>query len=371
MGNAQGKNAPEGGEGPPQAGSSHGGSGPTVTAPISINPPQRTSPGAPGSSVPGSPLTYGPQPLMEPFAVSHAASRNSSGQPPPQEFHGVAGWPQQGTLVPTVLICEQTRNLRARARGRTAALFPRRLLTLPPLPSPRVLRPSTLFSFALSLGVPSPNSLGSHGGDSVEVEGSWDNWTSRLTLLKSGKDFTVVKLLMPGVYQFKFIVDGTWKYVCVLLFPSLWLAHRKTLTFFRCSPSALPSARRYAPDQSAIFDEMGNVNNVVEVQEYVPENIEGISSFDLPESPQSSYLNDRMTSEDFVKDPPLMPQHLNLTLLNVPQFVEAPATLPRPQHVILNHIYEETHKSNENTHVLGMTYRYKSKYVTTVLYKSK
>ena len=149
----------------------------------------------------------------------------------------------------------------------------------------------------------------------MEVEGSWDNWTSRLTLLKSGKDFTVVKLLMPGVYQFKFIVDGTWKYVCVLLFPSLWLAHRKTLTFFRCSPSALPSARRYAPDQSAIFDEMGNVNNVVEVQEYVPENIEGISSFDLPESPQSSYLNDRMTSEDFVKDPPLMPQHLNLTLL--------------------------------------------------------
>ncbi|WZN58947.1 AMP-activated protein kinase [Chloropicon roscoffensis] len=283
MGNAQGKYAPEGGEGPPQAGSSHGGSGPTVTAPISINPPQRTSPGARGSSVPGSPLTYGPQPLMEPFAVTHAASRNSSGQPPPQEFHGVAGWPQQGTLVPTVLIW-------------------------------------------------------SHGGDSVEVEGSWDNWTSRLTLLKSGKDFTVVKLLMPGVYQFKFIVDGTWK---------------------------------YAPDQSAIFDEMGNVNNVVEVQEYVPENIEGISSFDLPESPQSSYLNDRMTSEDFVKDPPLMPQHLNLTLLNVPQFVEAPATLPRPQHVILNHIYEETHKSNENTHVLGMTYRYKSKYVTTVLYKSK
>lgn len=55
----------------------------------------------------------------------------------------------------------------------------------------------------------------------MEVEGSWDNWTSRLTLLKSGKDFTVVKLLMPGVYQFKFIVDGTWKYVCVLLFPSL------------------------------------------------------------------------------------------------------------------------------------------------------
>ncbi len=82
-------------------------------------------------------------------------------------------------------------------------------------------------------------------------------------------------------------------------------------------------------------------------------------------------MNDKMTSEDFVKDPPLMPNHLNLTLLNVPQFVEAPAALPRPQHVILNHIYEETHKSGKDTHILGMTYRYRSKYCTTVLYTTK
>ena len=29
-----------------------------------------------------------------------------------------------------------------------------------------------------------------------------------------------------------------------------------------------------------------------------------------------------MVAEDFSKDPPLMPQHLNLTLLNMPMFVE-------------------------------------------------
>ena len=245
-----------------------------MTAPIPCPSPQRQRGDVLGQhSIPGSPLTYGPQPLMEPLVGEVFSLGNQTGQPPAQEFHGVAGWPQQGTLVPTVLIW-------------------------------------------------------SHGGDSVEVEGSWDNWTSRHTLLKSGKDFTVVKLLMPGVYQFKFIVDGTWK---------------------------------YAPDQTAIFDEMGNVNNVVEVQEYVPENIDSISSFDLPASPPSSYINDKMVGEDFLKDPPLMPQHLNLTLLNVPQVVEAPAALPRPQHVILNHIYKEKNK-------VGMTYRYKSKYVTTVLY---
>lgn len=34
-----------------------------------------------------------------------------------------------------------------------------------------------------------------------------------------------------------------------------------------------------------------------------------------------------------------MPPHLALTLLNVPPAPDAQAVLPRPQHVILNHIY--------------------------------
>jgi hypothetical protein len=52
--------------------------------------------------------------------------------------------------------------------------------------------------------------------------------------------------------QYKFIVDGDWK---------------------------------YAPDQPAMYDEDGNVNNVLEVQEYVPENLASLSSFDPPPSP--------------------------------------------------------------------------------------
>ena len=52
--------------------------------------------------------------------------------------------------------------------------------------------------------------------------------------------------------QYKFIVDGDWK---------------------------------YAPDQPAMYDEDNNVNNVLEVQEYVPENLASLSSFDLPPSP--------------------------------------------------------------------------------------
>lgn len=43
--------------------------------------------------------------------------------------------------------------------------------------------------------------IGTNGGHAVEVEGSFDNWTSRHPLQRSGKDFTLVKLLPPGVYQ--------------------------------------------------------------------------------------------------------------------------------------------------------------------------
>ena len=42
---------------------------------------------------------------------------------------------------------------------------------------------------------------GGHGGNHVEVEGSFDNWTMRQPMQRSGKDFTIVKLLPPGVYQ--------------------------------------------------------------------------------------------------------------------------------------------------------------------------
>lgn len=42
---------------------------------------------------------------------------------------------------------------------------------------------------------------GSHGGNHVEVEGSFDNWTNRQVLQRTGKDFTIIKLLPPGVYQ--------------------------------------------------------------------------------------------------------------------------------------------------------------------------
>lgn len=42
---------------------------------------------------------------------------------------------------------------------------------------------------------------GSHGGTEVAIEGSFDNWTTRHQLQLTGRNFTIVKLLPPGIYQ--------------------------------------------------------------------------------------------------------------------------------------------------------------------------
>jgi len=184
----------------------------------------------------------------------------------------------------------------------------------------------------------------SHGGHHVELEGSFDNWTTRHVMQHSGKDFSLVKLLPPGVYQYKFIVDGQW---------------------------------RHDPNLTCMYDDQGNINNVLEVQEYIAENLDGLANFEPPPSPDTSYNCPVPASEDFMKEPPAMPPQLQLSLLNVPSSTPHAndgynylQSLPRPQHVILNHMYCQRVQSNSAI-VIGSTHRYKSKYITVVLYRAK
>lgn len=177
-----------------------------------------------------------------------------------------------------------------------------------------------------------------YGGNDVTLEGSWDNWKTRVPLYRSGKDYTIMKVLPSGVYQYRFMVDGLWK---------------------------------YAPDMPWAKDDAGNIHNVLDLKDYVPEDLESISSFEPPPSPESSYNNLQISNEDFAKEPPLVPPHLQMTLLNVPSsYMEIPPAMPRPQHVVLNHLYMQKGKSAPAVVALGSTHRFLAKYVTVVLYKS-
>ncbi|KAI4343197.1 hypothetical protein MLD38_027728 [Melastoma candidum] len=177
-----------------------------------------------------------------------------------------------------------------------------------------------------------------HGGKEVAVEGSWDNWKTRMRLQRSGKDFTLMKVLPSGVYQYRFVVDGQW---------------------------------RYAPDFPWAQDDAGAAYNILDLQDFVPEDLESISSFEPPPSPDSSYNSLFLGSEDYAKEPPAVPPHLQLTLLNVPSVqMEIPPPLSRPQHVVLNHLYMQKGKNSPAVVALGSTHRFLAKYVTVVLYKS-
>merc|ERR1712100_701512 len=64
-----------------------------------------------------------------------------------------------------------------------------------------------------------------------------------------------------------------------------------------------------------------------------------------------------MPSEDFFREPPSIPPHLQKTLLNAAHPTEDPSLLPLPHHVIINHAYSTKHQ--HDALVLGATHRYK------------
>lgn len=160
-----------------------------------------------------------------------------------------------------------------------------------------------------------PAPAGSHGGNNVTVEGSFDNWSTRHVMQRSGKDFTIVKLLPPGVYQARthplthpnlhgmlllrsaqlhagtqgpLHCYGPQVLKCWVVTRLAWLCRKAEVCVSAAGAQykfIVDGDWKYAPDQPAMYDEDNNVNNVLEVQEYVPENLASLSSFDPPPSP--------------------------------------------------------------------------------------
>ncbi|KAJ8500456.1 hypothetical protein OPV22_011008 [Ensete ventricosum] len=226
-------------------------------------------------------------------------------------------------------------------RSRSPLVFAPQI-PVPPLPgaadAPRVFNqqwlnePDQYLDGPYEKGIPTLITW-NHGGNVVLLEGSWDNWTSRKHLQRSGKDHAILMVLPSGVYQYKFIVDGQ---------------------------------LRYIPDLPFATDGMGNITNILDVHDYVPENVGSISEFNLPPSPNSSYSWSFPTNEDFAKEPPAVPQQLHLTVLGMQNTDEASV---KPQHVVLNHLFIEKGSSSQSMVALGLTHRFQSKYVTVVHYK--
>ncbi|KAG8044516.1 hypothetical protein GUJ93_ZPchr0067g6543 [Zizania palustris] len=174
----------------------------------------------------------------------------------------------------------------------------------------------------------------SQGGNEVFVEGSWDNWTSRRVLERSGKDHAILLVLPSGVYHYRIIVDGELKYV---------------------------------PELPHADDERGNVSNLLDVQDHIPESLDGVAEFDAPPSPDHSYGLQLPGDEEFAKEPPTLPPQLPMSVLGGTENYEEHA--PKPKHVVLNHLFIEKGWGSQSLLALGVTHRFQSKYVSFVLYK--
>lgn len=67
------------------------------------------------------------------------------------------------------------------------------------------------------------------------LSGNFNQWKEKIPMKKTGNEFTLIKPLERGVYQYKFIVDDVWK---------------------------------HAPDQPITRDPNGNINNIIDTTHY-------------------------------------------------------------------------------------------------------
>ncbi len=75
-----------------------------------------------------------------------------------------------------------------------------------------------------------------HGGQRVFLTGTFNHWAKEgIPMVRSGQEFYQIIQVPKGVHEYKFLVDGEWK---------------------------------FSLDQPVLQDTSGNVNNVVDIQYY-------------------------------------------------------------------------------------------------------
>ncbi|EME26662.1 SNF1-related protein kinase regulatory subunit beta-2 [Galdieria sulphuraria] len=199
-----------------------------------------------------------------------------------------------------------------------------------------------------------------HGGMQVFIMGAFDNWQAMYPLRRSGNNFYTLLNLEPGVYQYKYYVDNEW---------------------------------RHAPELPTALDGMGNLNNIVQVNNFKSEfqdddvmleayqkGMAEIAFLRENESntPVDSYGEEWPDFQSFSREPPPCPPQLSdsCCVLNckTDSFLSAgeePSELKRPLTVTVNHLYRstETPECNVQFRCYMSTFRYQTKFVTVVLYK--
>eukprot|EP01091_Cochliopodium_minus_P010318 TRINITY_DN2702_c0_g1_i1.p1 TRINITY_DN2702_c0_g1~~TRINITY_DN2702_c0_g1_i1.p1 ORF type:complete len:281 (-),score=80.38 TRINITY_DN2702_c0_g1_i1:61-903(-) len=198
---------------------------------------------------------------------------------------------------------------------------------------------------------------GSSPAKEVFLIGKFQDKTTKLKMVKSENEFSIILNLPPGTHKYYFLVDGK---------------------------------RKNALDQSITSDFSGNTYNTIEIssdQKLGNDNIINKITSDSPPGEynqniqmQTTLIFNSSKNQENELNPPSLPPHLQRALLNSDTSSLNPNLLPIPHHVMLNHLYLNSFLlsypppsphlplQEEKIQVLGISTRYKSKFVTTVLY---
>jgi len=171
------------------------------------------------------------------------------------------------------------------------------------------------------------------GGKNVYIAGNFNDWKEKIQMNESHGDFTTIQTLAPGTYQYRYVVDGKWA---------------------------------TDPESPLITDINGETYNLLEIKR--PE--ETILLKRIASTPPGLYNQDQTLPQVKTQSdsPPGLPPHLLRALLNTEPHSIDPTVLPLPHHVMLNHLYSFP-RQEEKMMIMGVTQRYKEKFLTTVYYK--
>lgn len=243
-----------------------------------------------------------------------------------------------------------------------------------------------------------------HGGRQVYITGTFNDWSRQIPMHRSGNDFTYIHNLKRGKHAFKFIVDDEWRFAPDQ--PTISDVEGRINNFIDVSDFVPYTGDRNFEERDEIYAAAtiaactANNNNNTSTENNQTSSVSapndpGTQSTTGMADPQQQaagtstgagtgtpattstdpkalivdeegFSNNMPDLDEYTKEPPPLPPHLRHIILNKPPQLSDTAALPVPQHVALNHLYCTAIK--DNMMVLGITQRFKTKFVTTVYY---
>ncbi|KAI8918883.1 hypothetical protein BC831DRAFT_482021 [Entophlyctis helioformis] len=251
-----------------------------------------------------------------------------------------------------------------------------------------------------------------HGGRTVYLTGTFNNWRQKIRLSKSTDEFSTIVDMAAGTHRFKFIVDDEWK--CSEDLPIASDPDGNLVNYLEVVDEEGDQQGDGLDGLSRLGDEPGPpIRSESPVESYtstIPSYLEHGSTRFRPNPNRASTQSTASTALDHSQrspgqhashllspsyspeqrldepiplaaasghaangfgppfdPPPSLPPHMQRVLLNSKTITSDPYLLPVPTHVTLNHLYACSIR--DGVMAIGVTSRYRKKYVTTVLYK--